>query len=142
MAHARSISRALIAAAASIAFAAPTACAQVEDSAVAQAGRDSFMRYCASCHGTDARGGGPVAPALKTPPPDLTEISERRDGAFPLLELADLIDGRTIPAAHGGREMPVWGRSFRKKFGEDGYAEEMIRGEIRVLLTYLEHIQR
>ena len=31
------------------------------------AGKDLFEFYCASCHGRDGKGNGPVAPALKTP---------------------------------------------------------------------------
>src|SRR3972149_9167430 len=46
-------------------------------------GRTLFMAYCATCHGADARGNGPVAPALKTQPPDLTLISKRNNGKFP-----------------------------------------------------------
>jgi mono/diheme cytochrome c family protein len=33
-------------------------------------GRDSFDRYCAACHGSDGRGTGPVAAALKSRPAD------------------------------------------------------------------------
>ena len=37
-------------------------------------GEDSFNFYCATCHGRDARGAGPVATALKTQPADLTAL--------------------------------------------------------------------
>ena len=38
------------------------------------AGRDLFESYCATCHGRDGKGAGPVAGALKTPPADLTAL--------------------------------------------------------------------
>jgi mono/diheme cytochrome c family protein len=40
-------------------------------------GEKTFVRYCASCHGVGGTGNGPVAPALKPPPTDLTTISKR-----------------------------------------------------------------
>ena len=43
-------------------------------------GKDSFMAYCAVCHGADGRGNGPAAPALKTPVPDLTTTGPSATG--------------------------------------------------------------
>ena len=40
----------------------------------ALAGRDLFEFYCATCHGRDGKGAGPVAGALKTRPADLTAL--------------------------------------------------------------------
>jgi mono/diheme cytochrome c family protein len=71
-----------------------------------------FGLYCASCHGTDARGGGPVAGELKNPPPSLREIAKHRGGAFSEPEIISYIDGRKMPRAHGSSEMPVWGTMF------------------------------
>lgn len=76
-----------------------------------------FGFYCASCHGADARGGGPVAKEMKTPPPSLRQIAARRDGVFAELEIMSYIDGRNMPRAHGNSEMPVWGSLF-------GYVDE------------------
>jgi mono/diheme cytochrome c family protein len=70
-----------------------------------------FGLYCASCHGADARGGGPVAGEMKTPPPSLREIAKRH-GAFSEQEITSYIDGRNMPRAHGSSEMPVWGTLF------------------------------
>ena len=36
--------------------------------------------YCASCHGTDAKGDGPMAKSLKVKPADLTRIAARNGG--------------------------------------------------------------
>ena len=46
-------------------------------------GPELYMAYCASCHGKDAKGDGPMAKLLKTPPPDLTAIAVRNGGMFP-----------------------------------------------------------
>ena len=37
-------------------------------------GADLFRSYCASCHGREGKGDGPVAPALNAKVPDLTTI--------------------------------------------------------------------
>lgn len=85
------------------ALAAPT----VAQEADMENGRDLFMYFCAECHGKDATGGGPVAPALETPPSDLTAIAAGNGGIFPLGEVAMRIDGRAPVMAHG--DMPVYG---------------------------------
>jgi mono/diheme cytochrome c family protein len=46
-------------------------------------GSEMFKEYCASCHGADARGRGPAAPALKASPADLTVLSRNNHGKFP-----------------------------------------------------------
>jgi mono/diheme cytochrome c family protein len=105
-------------------------------------GRGQYVRYCASCHGMDAQGKGPVAGELKKPPMDLTRIAARRDGKFPDAAIAQFIDGRTVVPAHGTREMPVWGKRFSEQYGSDSTAEEVTRGKIGVLIEYLKSIQR
>ena len=40
-------------------------------------GPDLFRAYCASCHGIDAKGTGPAAPALKASVPDLTLLQAK-----------------------------------------------------------------
>src|SRR5215510_12500894 len=77
------------------------------------AGRDLFQFYCATCHGPDGRGKGPVGAALKTPPADLTKIAERRGGAFPRAEIVAFVsEGPALIPAHGTIDMPVWGAIF------------------------------
>ena len=46
-------------------------------------GRDSFEFYCAACHGKAGKGDGPMVPALKTRPTDLTSLARRNRGSFP-----------------------------------------------------------
>jgi mono/diheme cytochrome c family protein len=102
------------------------------------AGRDLFGFYCATCHGRDGKGTGPVAAALKTPPADLTIIARRNGGRFPRSDvIAFVADEKTPIAAHGPREMPVWGPIFRALDPSD------TRTKVRIdnLVTYIESIQ-
>lgn len=75
-------------------------------------GRQMYDAYCASCHGQGGKGNGPAAPALKTPPTDLTQLAAKNGGAFPASHVAEAIKGDWVTAAHGSKEMPVWGPVF------------------------------
>jgi mono/diheme cytochrome c family protein len=99
--------------------------------------RDSFEGYCAACHGRTAKGDGPIAPQLKTRPPDLTQLARRNGGSFPAGQVLAYLTGtgRTL-RAHGPTEMPVWGLVFRAR-ESDGRAGERITG----LVLYLSSIQ-
>ncbi len=72
-----------------------------------------YRAYCAVCHGSDATGNGPMAPALRVPPPDLTRIAERNGGLFPMARVERIIAGEEpLASGHGTREMPLWGPIF------------------------------
>lgn len=102
-------------------------------------GRDLFTAYCASCHGLDGKGGGPVAPALKLAMPDLTTVTRRNRGVFPRDEIEKLILGVSIPrAAHGSEMMPVWGPVFRKVENDKDYG--LVR--VRRLVEFISSLQR
>jgi mono/diheme cytochrome c family protein len=105
------------------------------------AGQQYFVRYCSACHGLSGRGDGPAAPALRTPPADLTRIAQRRGGRFPVAEIAALIDGRSSVPAHGSREMPVWGERFGEMGGGGTVGEEVVRGNLLILIEYLQTLQ-
>jgi mono/diheme cytochrome c family protein len=81
-------------------------------------GRDLFLRYCASCHGADAKGDGPAAAALQPPPADLTRLRERYGDSNPLRQTLAAIDGRRPVRAHGDSAMPVWGQIFEREMEE------------------------
>ena len=74
-------------------------------------GRETFERYCASCHGNEATGHGPMQPVLTLQPADLTRLSATNDGEFPLIRVIKRIDGRDPLVAHGS-PMPVYGDFF------------------------------
>ena len=77
-------------------------------------GAKIFKNYCASCHGVNGSGDGPVAPALKTKVPMLTTLARRNHGKFPTARVRSIIAGDENHAAHGSREMPVWGPVFHQ----------------------------
>lgn len=104
-------------------------------------GEEIFGRFCASCHGAEARGDGPVSRSLNVAVPDLTTISVRY-GGFPALLIRDVIDGRGIDMrAHGTREMPVWGYEFWVEEGGDVTAQRIVRDAINKLVEYLQSVQ-
>ena len=103
--------------------------------------RRDFQRLCASCHGDDGRGDGPAAAALQTTPPDLTQIANTNDGRFSRRDLAEWIEGRMTPAAHGTREMPIWGEQLLEEYALFPEAEDMVGARIDTLITYLETLQ-
>lgn len=72
-----------------------------------------FTTYCAVCHGKDGKGDGPAAKALAKTPADLTKISARNNGTFPEVRVRRYIEGLDEVAAHGSRDMPMWGELFR-----------------------------
>ena len=101
-------------------------------------GSQLFRTYCASCHGSDARGTGPLAQQLRHMPPNLTQFTQRNGGMFPSERVRRIIDGRDIPS-HGDREMPIWGDAFRALPG--GSSEAAVKARIDAVVRYLEGIQ-
>jgi mono/diheme cytochrome c family protein len=104
-------------------------------------GRDCYLRYCAPCHGKDADGRGPVAPVLKASPPDLRYLGERYGMPLPTGTIARFIDGRQDVAAHGPRDMPVWGRRFYDIWATRKSGEGDLQTQIRDIVQYLNAIQ-
>lgn len=72
------------------------------------AGEAAYLTYCATCHGVGAKGDGPLTDYLNVPVADLTLLTARSDGEFPLIEVVRTIDGRLKLPGHGGA-MPVFG---------------------------------
>ena len=97
-----------------------------------------FKTYCATCHGVNGRGNGPVADQLRKRPPDLTKYTARNGGVFPSERVQQIINGRGV-AAHGDREMPVWGDAFRSV--EGGLSPEAVKTRIDAIVQYLAAIQ-
>ena len=77
-------------------------------------GKLMYTSYCAPCHGADARGNGPVASALKTPPADLTQLAKANHGKYPDTHIVSVLRFGSEVGAHGSAEMPVWGTVFGK----------------------------
>ena len=103
-------------------------------------GVDNFHDYCSPCHGRDGTGHGPVAAALKTPPPDLTKLAAKNKGVFPRARVRDYITngGSDDIAAHGSSAMPVWGPTFRALDTSD----RSVTIRIANVVEYLASIQK
>jgi mono/diheme cytochrome c family protein len=101
-------------------------------------GPDLYRSYCASCHGTEGKGDGPVAPALNSKVPDLTTIAQRNGRVFPATQVNKIISGDQIILAHGTREMPVWGPIFHQVQEDRDYGEVRLQN----LTNYLKSLQK
>lgn len=95
-----------------------------------------FASYCSPCHGRTGRGDGPAAAALKRAPADLATLTSRNGGKFPEVKVRRYIEGLDEVAAHGTRDMPIWGPLFRD-LGRD---TALIR--IEALTAHLKTLQQ
>ena len=114
----------------------------------ADIGKQEYFSKCASCHGRDAKGDGPVAASLRQKVPDLTVLAKNSGGVFPFARIYDVIDGRKAVAVHGLREMPVWGSDYWEEraelLRENTTPEELnsfARGRIVALIGYIYTLQ-
>lgn len=119
------------------------ALAQDGDGGEFAAGRAEYMATCASCHGDGGAGDGPISEVLAVEVPDLRGIAAANDGVFPVLEMFQIIDGRTGIRGHG-YPMPIFGQRYEtgatEDFGLFG-SEQVVRGRILELVYYLQSIQ-
>ena len=104
-------------------------------------GQELFQKFCASCHGKSAKGDGPIAKSLKTPPADLTLIARRYGGTFPVKRIEEIVDGRVKVDAHGPSAMPVWGEEFTRAEAGDPAAERDTAQVIGKIVEYLKSVQ-
>lgn len=101
-------------------------------------GAEMYQSYCAACHGVDAKGNGPAASALKTPPTDLTMLAKNNGGTYPAMKVSTSIHGEDNVPAHGSKDMPVWGKLFWNL--SDGHQAE-VQQRIFNLNNYVESLQ-
>lgn len=69
----------------------------VNDTASIENGRKLFERHCASCHGTDGKGNGPVAQKLGLKPANLASIARNFPNHYLVIQINN-----------GRGDMPVW----------------------------------
>lgn len=119
-----------------------------DEAAQIQLGQSEYMAHCASCHGAEAHGDGPVAAVLEKKPPDLTQIASRYSGQFPTGTIQEIIDGRNMINPHGDRDMPIWGDRYFETAAErsqsvphDVNAQALALGRVTALVKFLESIQ-
>ena len=106
-------------------------------------GRATYVRFCSSCHGPEARGNGPMGPSLTLMPKDLTQLAAENGGVFPTFDVIAKIDGSDPLMSHGS-PMPVYGDFFTGK----GVAMKVESGQLVMtsqpivdLVGYLQGIQ-
>jgi len=104
-------------------------------------GEQLFQRLCASCHGKEARGDGPVSASLAVKVPNLRELKQRNRGEFPVNKIEKIIDRRIKLAPHGTRVMPVWGDELLRSEAGDPEAERSAAELIHKITEYLQGIQ-
>ncbi len=109
-------------------------------------GKQEFETNCAICHGTSGKGDGAFGDLLVVTIPDLTTLSARNGGKFPVDRTYGVIDGRAELRAHGLRQMPIWGNYYTMMpLNEtDDYpynAEAYVRSRIVALIDYLNRLQ-
>jgi mono/diheme cytochrome c family protein len=90
-------------------------------------GKEMFNMYCAVCHGTDGKGNGPAASAMKTPPIDLTALAQNNGGKYPSARVSAVLRGQANLASHGSADMPVWGPLFSSiSQGQAGQVQQRV----------------
>lgn len=107
-------------------------------------GKHEYDNNCAVCHAVSGKGQGPYTEFLSRSAPDLTTLSRRNGGVFPVARIYDVIEGAGV--GHGTRDMPIWGQHYRIKaaeyYGEVDYnPEAVVRGRILSLIEYINRLQ-
>lgn len=110
-------------------------------------GKQAYEVQCAICHGMDAKGNGFYTASLKVAPPDLTSLAKTNGGVFPVDRITRIIDGRTELAAHGSRDMPIWGKRWAAAAAEyyvdvPYNQEAYIRTQVLAIIDYLSRNQQ
>lgn len=108
-----------------------------------ETGAELYRVHCATCHGIEASGQGPMVGVLTVKPVNLTALTATNDGVFPTERVVRRIDGRDPLVSHGS-PMPVYGYFFE---GE-GQAVKTASGQpiltsapIVDILAFLQSIQ-
>ena len=108
-------------------------------------GKREYVFNCGGCHGETGKGDGPYMTYMKRPA-DITQLAKKNNGVFPVSRVYEVIDGRQEVAAHGPRDMPIWGMDYQAKAGAyymdvpynpEGY----VRVRILALIEYLDRLQ-
>lgn len=106
-------------------------------------GKQLFAENCTACHGADGTGSGWVSAGLQRKPADLTGLSARNGGVFPMEAVLSTIDGfHRNPAFETA--MPEFGSFFSGPMEQvelDGVMTP-VPGPLLAVAEYLESIQR
>lgn len=107
-------------------------------------GEALYRAHCAVCQGIEATGHGPMVTVMTVQPADLTRLTQRYDGVFPLERVAARIDGRDPLVSHGS-DMPVYGQFFQGRdvaLKTDAGQPLMTSQPIADLVAWLRTIQK
>jgi mono/diheme cytochrome c family protein len=109
----------------------------------AEAGRVTYLRACAPCHGADGRGDGPRAASLGATPADLTLLASRNGGVYTPDMVTDVVTGKRSVAAHRSGTMPVWTTAFGRD-GSGAAAAASLSQQMRIaeVAAFVETLQR
>jgi len=109
------------------------------DESVLGEGKSDFEWQCSSCHGSDAKGDGPMAKMLIKPPANLTVIAKANGGVFPFWRVYRIIAGKTSVPGHQSFQMPDFWKRFRGDEKEWGFLPPHVR--VLELTHYIESLQ-
>jgi len=109
-------------------------------------GMREYDSNCANCHGLKGKGDGAYKPYLTKSPSDLTLLSRSNAGVFPFQSVYAVIDGRQDVAAHGPRDMPIWGSEYSVKAAASNLdvpysPESYVRTRVLALTEYISRLQ-
>lgn len=107
-------------------------------------GAGIYMENCAGCHGEAAMGDGPLSSMINAEVPDLTVLSRRYSGEFPLVDVVRKIDGRVQMRGHGD-PMPVFGAMLSGASAVIDTADGtpiVTKAAVLAVADYLESLQR
>lgn len=103
-----------------------------------------YRKHCATCHGSEARGDGPMAGVLTVQPVNLRALAAQNGGDFPVLRVIKRIDGRDPLVSHGS-PMPVYGDFFEGVFDvpmKTASGQPILTSRpVRDLVVYLQSLQ-
>lgn len=121
-----------------------SACSQAdtEQRNTVKRGKVIYAKECSQCHGGSGEGAGEASLGLGVPPPDLTALLDRNDGAFPREFVRRFVMGlleKDDPDAAMPEFKTVGLRHVYPNGGADG---EVLEGDFEDLLDYLENIQK
>lgn len=109
-------------------------------------GKREYDSNCAGCHGLKGKGDGPFMLVLaRKDPSDLTTLTRRNNGVFPIQRVYEVIDGRQALQAHGPRDMPIWGLDYEARSASVDLPydpETFVRSRILALVEYVNRLQQ
>lgn len=102
-------------------------------------GEEWFKSYCTPCHGENGDGKSQIGYTMETPPKNLRQIAQRRNGEFPDAEISKIIAGVENVPGHSTNVMPAWWEAFKK--AENITDEKVLQAKIDNITAYLKTIQ-